>query len=133
MPKSDLSGAPFGLWLVGARGAISTCVAYGLAGLVEGILEPVGLVSESDALASLPLTSFEDIVLGGHDVCRRSMTDSVSELVRGGVVSAAVAEGGAARAARFDACIVPGLLAGPDVGLAARDPAAAADLGRAFG
>jgi len=125
MPKPDPSSAPFGLWLVGARGAISTCVAYGLAGLVEGILEPVGLVSESDVLGRLPLSPFEDIVLGGHDVCRRSMTDSVSELVRGGVVSAAVAEGGAARAALFDACIVPGLLDGPDVGLADLDPEAA--------
>jgi myo-inositol-1-phosphate synthase len=58
------------------------------------------------------------------------LTDSVSELVRGGVLPAGLVEGAAARAARFDSCIVPGLLDGPDVGFADLDPEAA-ELGSA--
>jgi myo-inositol-1-phosphate synthase len=130
MTHSDSNRAPLGLWLVGARGAISTCVAYGLAGLVEGILEPVGLMSEVEPCSRLPLTPLEDIVVGGHDVCRRSLTDSVTELVHGGVLPAGVVEGASTRAAQFDACILPGLLDGPDVGFADLDPASA-ELGSA--
>lgn len=130
MTHPDSTPAPLGLWLVGARGAISTCVAYGLAGLVEGILEPVGLVSEVEPISRLPLTPFEEIVVGGHDVCRRSLTDSVTELVRGGVLPAGVAEGASVRAAQFASNILPGLLDGPDVGFADLDPESA-ELGSA--
>ena len=35
-----------GLWIIGARGSVATCVAYGLAGLRHGLLEPVGLATE---------------------------------------------------------------------------------------
>jgi myo-inositol-1-phosphate synthase len=124
MTKSTNETAPLGVWLIGARGAISTCVAYGLAGMVEGLLEPVGLVTEQEPLGSLPLVSFDRIVLGGHDVCRRSLTDSGAELVRSGVLPAGLVEGATARAASFDARIVPGILDGPDVGLADLDPVA---------
>jgi len=117
--------APLGVWLIGARGAISTCVAYGLAGLAKGLLEPVGLVTESEPLASLPLAPCEELVLGGHDVCTRSLTESASELVRGGVLPAGLVEAGSSRVATFDSHIVPGLLDGPDVGLADLDPATA--------
>lgn len=125
MPESNLNNAKLGVWLIGARGAISTCVAYGLAGLVEGLVEPVGLVTENEPLSNLPLVPYENIVLGGHDVCRRSLTDSGAELVRTGVLPAGLVEGVAARAATFDASIMPGLLDGPDVGLADLDPGSA--------
>jgi myo-inositol-1-phosphate synthase len=124
------SQGPVGLWLIGARGSISTCVAYGLAGLVEGLLEPVGLVTEIDEVARLPLVPLEELVLGGHDVCTRSMTDAASELVRSGVLPAGLVEAVATRASAFDSCIAPGILDGPDVGLADLDPRAA-ELGSA--
>lgn len=125
MPNQNNNSAPLGVWLIGARGAISTCVAYGLAGLVEGLLEPVGLVTENEPFNNLPLTPYENIVLGGHDVCTRSLTNSASELVRTGVLPASLVEGGSTRAAVFDSHIVAGLLDGPDVGLADLDPATA--------
>lgn len=125
MSNQNNNSAPLGVWLIGARGAISTCIAYGLAGLVEGLLEPVGLVTENPPFTSLPLTPYENIVLGGHDVCTRSLTDSASELVRTGVLPASLVEGGSTRAAAFDSHIVPGLLDGPDVGLANLDPGTA--------
>ena len=125
MTRANENSGPVGLWLIGARGAISTCVAYGLAGLVEGRMESTGLVTEQDLFAKLPLVRYDDLVLGGHDVCRRSLTDSGAELVRTGVLPAGLVESVAARAATFDSNIVPGLLDGPDVGLADLDPQAA--------
>lgn len=130
MSESNQNNATLGVWLIGARGAISTCVAYGLAGLVEGLSEPVGLVTENEPFNKLPLAAYENIVLGGHDVCRRSLNDSGAELVRTGVLPAGLVEGAAKRAAAFDSCIVPGLLDGPDVGFADLNPRSA-ELGSA--
>jgi myo-inositol-1-phosphate synthase len=130
MSESNQNNAILGVWLIGARGAISTCVAYGLAGLVEGLSEPVGLVTENEPFNKLPLAAYENIVLGGHDVCCRSLNDSGAELVRTGVLPAALVEGAAKRASAFDSCIVPGLLDGPDVGFADLNPRSA-ELGSA--
>ncbi len=130
MSEPKPNNATLGVWLVGARGAISTCVAYGLAGIVEGLSEPIGLVTENEPLNQLPLVAYENIVLGGHDVCCRSLNDSGSELVKSGVLPAGLVEGAAKRAASFDANIVPGLLDGPDVGFADLHPRSA-ELGSA--
>lgn len=130
MAETNQNTGPVGLWLIGARGAISTCVAYGLAGLVEGLLEPVGLVTETDELARLPLVPLEELVLGGHDVCTRTLTDAASELVKTGVLPAGLVETVGNRAAAFESAMAPGILDGPDVGLADLDPRAA-ELGSA--
>jgi len=125
MSNLNHNDGPVGLWLVGARGAISTCVAYGLAGMVEGMLEPVGLISECEPYRDLPLVPLENLVLGGHDVCTRSLHDSAAELARSGVLPPGLVEAAANRAAAFDSCIMPGLLDGPDVGFADLDPRSA--------
>jgi len=122
MTETDKSNARLGVWLVGARGAISTCVAYGLAGLVEGLLEPVGLCTETEALSGLDLCAFDDIVLGGCDVCERSLTESAAELEQHGLLSPALITGVAARAAAYEEHIVPGVLDPADGTPIAADP-----------
>lgn len=126
----DLKKRRTGLWLVGARGSISTCVAYGLAGLERGTLEPTGLVTATPELAALDLLPYEGFVLGGHDVCQRDISWSAGELVGSGILPADLVAESAAQAARFAARIRPGLLDGPDVGLADLDPRTA-ELGAA--
>lgn len=121
---------PAGLWLLGGRGAIATCVAYGLAGCIEGLLEPIGLCTEADPLRRLDLVPLEGIVLGGADVCRRSLTASAAELVRAGVLGSEVVASGTQRVAAYEARLVAGLLDEPEVGLGDIDPRAA-DLGAA--
>ena len=37
--------------------------------------------------AALPLAAFDDLVLGGHDVCLRDLSSSAAELVRHGILS----------------------------------------------
>ncbi|MCA8978787.1 MAG: inositol-3-phosphate synthase [Planctomycetes bacterium] len=125
-PKDVVADLPrVGVWLVGARGAISTCLAYGLAGICEGVLEPLGLCTERDPVARLPLVPLEGLVLGGHDVCTRSLTSSAAELVQTGVLRSELVEHAASRASDFEGRIRPGILDGPDVGGLDLDPRAA--------
>ncbi|MCZ6596059.1 MAG: inositol-3-phosphate synthase [Planctomycetota bacterium] len=114
-----------GVWLIGARGAISTCVAYGLGGLRQGLIEPTGIATARDPFARLPFIGFDEIVLGGHEVAVGDMSRSSAELVRHGVLPEKLVEASSAEAAAFDARIRPGILDGPDVGRGDLDPASA--------
>ena len=120
---SEAVGRRLGLWLVGARGAISTCVNYGLAGLSQGLIEPLGLATAAPPLSLLPWAGFDEIVLGGHDILRSG--SSAGDLVRHGVLPADLVAACSADAAAFDARIRPGILDGPDVGQADLAPQAA--------
>jgi myo-inositol-1-phosphate synthase len=120
------SPKPLGLWLVGARGSIATAVAYGLAGLRAGLLEPVGVATEREPLRSLDLAAFEDIVLGGHEITRGDPSRSAGELVQNGILSRELVTAVSAEAAAFDARIRPGVLDVADVGRADVDPRSAA-------
>jgi len=122
MTETDKNNERLGVWLVGARGAISTCVAYGLAGLVEGLIEPVGMCTETEALSGLELCSLDDIVLGGCDVCARSLTESAAELERQGVLSANLITGAAQRATAYEERIVSGVLDPADGTPVSADP-----------
>ena len=122
MSEMNKNNGRLGVWLVGARGAISTCVAYGLAGLVEGLIEPVGLCTETERLKALELVGLEDIVLGGCDICTRSLAESAGELERQGVLPSALVAAAAASAAAYEAQIVPGLLDKSDGVPADADP-----------
>ena len=81
-----------GAWLLGARGSISTCVAYGLAGLRAGLLRPVGVCTEREPLSRLALAPLDGIALGGHDVCGRDLRASAAELVRQGILTETLVE-----------------------------------------
>ncbi len=122
---TDIPSSRLGVWLIGARGAISTCVAYGLAGLRAGQLEPTGLVTEREPFRRLGLCAFEDMVLGGHEIARGSLSASAGDLVRHGVLSSELVAAASAEAAALDARIRPGLLDVADVGRAELDPRAA--------
>lgn len=118
-------GGRLGVWLVGARGSISTCLVYGLHGLREGLLEPIGLVTERAPLTELGLRPLEDLVLGGHDVCTRSLSQSAHELIQHGILTTDLVEACARPAAAFEARLRPGPLDTTDVGMADLDPRAA--------
>jgi myo-inositol-1-phosphate synthase len=114
-----------GVWLIGARGAISTCVAYGLAGLRHGTLEPVGIATETEPFSRLDLAPTGGLVLAGHDVCSRPLTQSAGELVRNGVLPAELVAATTSDAAAYEARVRPGILDAADVGLADLDPESA--------
>ncbi len=122
---SDENPARLGLWLIGARGSIATCVTYGLAGLRAGLLEPVGIATEREPFRKLGLCAFEDIVLGGHEITVGNLSHGAGELVRHGILSAELVAAVSAEAAALDARIRPGVLDLADVGRAELDPRAA--------
>ena len=114
-----------GLWMIGARGAIATCVGYGLSGLRHGLLEPTGLLTETEPFAPLGLRPLDRIVLGGHEIAEAGPSGVAGELVRAGVLPAQVVAAGSAEAATNDSRIRPGILDLADVGAASLDPEAA--------
>ena len=115
-----------GLWLVGARGAISTCVAYGIAGIRQELIPPAGLPTAFPPLSELDLVPLEHLVLGGHDVCTRDLSASAGELVAAGILPADLASMARDDAARFEAAIRPGILDVAETGFRDLDPRAAA-------
>ena len=111
-----------GLWLIGARGSVATCASYGLIGLRSGLVEAVGLCTERPPFDALPLIPLDALVLGGHDVCRRGLTQSAGELVRTGILSPELVAATSSEAAAFESRLRPGILDDADVGLADVDP-----------
>lgn len=128
MAEQGSENAPerVGLWLIGGRGAIATCVAYGVAGLRRGLVSGVGLPSEAPPLDELGLVEHADIVLGGHDICTRDLSTSAGELVAAGILPADLVAAVSDDAARYEAELRPGILDAPETGFADLDPRAAA-------
>lgn len=117
-----------GIWLIGARGAISTCVAYGVLGLRRGLVAPTGLPSLAPPLDALDLVPLEHVVLGGHDICTRDLSRAAGELVSAGILPADLVASVTEDASQFEAAIRPGILDAVESGFADLDPRAA-DLG----
>lgn len=107
---------------MGARGSIATTVAYGLSGLAQGLVEPIGLTTEKGPLASLELCSYGDMLLGGHEISSGDLSASAAELVRHGVLPAELLAACGGEAAALDARIRPGVLDVADLGNADLDP-----------
>ncbi|MCE9631793.1 MAG: inositol-3-phosphate synthase [Planctomycetia bacterium] len=69
-----------GLWLIGAKGGISTTLMTGLAALRQDAMEPVGLVTETAPFVGLSLVGFSDIIVGGHDIRSGSLFDEARRM-----------------------------------------------------
>jgi myo-inositol-1-phosphate synthase len=111
-----------GVWIVGARGAVATCVAYGAWGLRKGLLEPIGLATERPPFTRLALRPIDDLVFGGHEISLGQLSTNASDLVRHGILPMDLVAAAAAEAAALDARIRPGALDLADVGRADLDP-----------
>ena len=69
-----------GLWLIGAKGGVATTVMTGLAALARGLVEPIGLITETESFHSLNLINWSDIVIGGHDIRDGSLLDEARRM-----------------------------------------------------
>jgi myo-inositol-1-phosphate synthase len=70
------------VWFIGARGAVATTTAVGWAALTRGLIEPLGLVTESPALLGAPVVDLSSLVLGGHDCSTTPLREAALGLVR---------------------------------------------------
>ncbi len=61
-------GGKVGLWLIGAKGGIATCVGVGWAMLTRGLTSKVGLVTELPDFTDMGLVDWSDIIIGGHEI-----------------------------------------------------------------
>ncbi|MCB9892526.1 MAG: inositol-3-phosphate synthase [Planctomycetes bacterium] len=100
-----------GIWLVGARGAVATCVAIGIAGWRRELLPPTGLVTELEEFGRLDLVAPERFVLGGHDMRCGSVLAAARELARCGIVAQDVVEACASDLGAYDERIRTGYAA----------------------
>ena len=69
-----------GLWLIGAKGGVATTVMTGLAALARELVEPIGLITETESFHALNLIDWNDIVIGGHDIRDGSLLDEARRM-----------------------------------------------------
>ncbi len=117
--------APLGIWLIGARGAISTCLAYGVFGLRRGLHDATGVVTAGEPFSQLPLVAEDDLVFGGHEISTRDLSASVGELVNAGVLPPDLVQACSEEADLFAAATRPGMLDATEVGGQDLDPRSA--------
>lgn len=57
-----------GIWLIGAKGGVASTATVGLLALQKRLIGHAGLVSELDQFAALNLASWDEFVIGGHEI-----------------------------------------------------------------
>ena len=101
-----------GLWLIGARGGVSTTVAVGLSALQQNKVGTNGLVSCLPAFQSEDFVDWDQIVLGGHDIRSGNAVEDAQVLCSGHspVYSADVISGNLDLLSEYDSAIRPGIM-----------------------
>ncbi|MGO9114779.1 MAG: inositol-3-phosphate synthase [Thermoguttaceae bacterium] len=57
-----------GIWLIGSKGGVAITTIVGLVALKKGLVGSTGLVSQLAEFANLDLASWDDFVIGGHEI-----------------------------------------------------------------
>lgn len=69
-----------GLWIIGAFGGVATTLAVGLRALARGLVQPIGLVTETEEFRALRMVGFADLVIGGCDLRSTTLERSAREI-----------------------------------------------------
>lgn len=69
-----------GLWIIGAFGGVATTLAVGLRALARGLVQPIGLVTETEEFRTLRMVRFENLVVGGCDLRSTTLERSAREI-----------------------------------------------------
>jgi len=65
-----------GIWIIGAWGGVATTAAVGLSALKQGLTGTSGLVSENPYFEKLNLKSWDQFVVGGHEIRDTSFVEA---------------------------------------------------------
>jgi myo-inositol-1-phosphate synthase len=81
-----------GVWIIGARGAVSTCMITGAQAIARGLSSATGLVTELEDFKPLKLIPLDRLVFGGHELRSEiTLKQAASELNEGpGILSSAL-------------------------------------------
>jgi myo-inositol-1-phosphate synthase len=77
---------PTGLWLIGARGSVATTAVTGLLALRAGLTAPTGCVTEREPFTRIGLPTWENLVVGGHDVVCTPLDKRAEQLSESGLI-----------------------------------------------
>ena len=69
-----------GIWFLGAKGGVATTSIVGIVALKKGLSGTAGLVSQLPQFHHLPLASWSDFVIGGHEIRNVSLFDEATRL-----------------------------------------------------
>ncbi len=104
-----------GLWLVGAFGGVGSTTALGLAALVKGLAQPVGIVTALPRFAGVDFDGVSAFVLGGHDIRQTSFGRSAAELMaRSNVFNESLLQACAPQLDIWSANVRPGVVYRPN-------------------
>ena len=70
----------FGIWLIGARGGVATTASLGLSALRRGLTGETGLVTALPSFSHLPLPSWDQLVVGGHEIRATTLAEEAGQL-----------------------------------------------------
>jgi myo-inositol-1-phosphate synthase len=100
-----------GIWFVGARGGVAATATLGLIALQKQLTATVGLVSGLSQFANLDFSSWDNFVVGGHEIRDGSLLDSVERLhADSRVLESALVDACREELAAVDGRIRPGTL-----------------------
>ena len=106
-----MSDNRIGLWLIGAKGGISTTLMTGLAALRRDAMEPVGLVTETAPFTGLSLVGFGEIVVGGHDIRSGNLFDEARRMwVESRAITPEMLDGAAGYFSEVESRLRPGTI-----------------------
>ncbi len=69
-----------GVWIFGARGGLATTAIVGAKAIAKGLAPSHGLLTATPDWAVVPLTGFDRLVFGGHEVREGSLVESAREI-----------------------------------------------------
>lgn len=107
-----------GLWLIGAHGGVSSTAVLGLSALANRYTNTTSLVTATPMFDGLDLDSFDQFVVGGHDIRRSNFNEAVRDLhQRSNVFNEALLQGCKGDLDKWSANVRPGTVlgAGPTI------------------
>ena len=75
-----MTPSPIGIWFIGARGGVAATATLGLSALQKGLTDSAGLVSELPQFAGLDLATWDNLVVGGHEIRDGTLLESLERL-----------------------------------------------------
>nr|QNO56849.1 hypothetical protein IPLBMFHP_00035 [Methanosarcinales archaeon ANME-1 ERB7] len=82
-----------GVWIIGVHGSVAAASIAGAKIIARGLVTPTGLITELPELLDVEFLPFDQMVFGGHDVGKRTVRESFTNLSNEAHIDYKFAEG----------------------------------------